>query len=194
MTPTAHFPDISHFESDVQFHDIAATCPLVITKCSEDAGYTDPTYQPFADRARTVDGLIFGSYVFEDAAPEGPQIAHFFSTAHLQPGDLQPVLDAEAAGLSKMETFAALYDMENRGYRPILYCSLAFYNDVLGSPTRWWLWLAAYRSKLPDLPDSILLFAWQHTDCGVCPGVAKPCDMSYLYVPVADLKANFCIS
>ncbi len=192
MNTTAHFPDISHFEPDVQFHDIAAGCPLVITKCSEGTGYTDPTYQGFADRARTVPGLIFGSYVFEDAAPADAQIAHYLNAAHLQPGDLQPVVDAEKLGLTRQEVFDALHDLEARGYTPILYASVAFWRDVLGSPLYWWLWIAAYRSTLPAMPNGAKLFAWQHEDAGICPGVAHPCDMSYLYVPLADLP-KFCI-
>lgn len=193
--PTAHFPDISHYTdpSDVDFHAVAAGgVPLVITKATEGNAYVDPTYAAFAQRIRSVP-LILGAYCFLDVAPESPQISHFISVAHLRKGDLQPVIDAEAAGLGKMETFAAMADLEGRGYAPLLYCSLSFYNDVLGSPTRWWLWLAAYRATLPALPAGVRLFAWQHSSEGHCPGVARPCDMSYLYVPVADLAAKFCI-
>ena len=192
---TAHFPDISHFvdPSSVDFHAVAAGgVPLVICKSSQGSHYTDPTYAGFASRIRSVP-LILGAYCFLDVAPEGPQVAHFMNVAHLQKGDLQPVIDAEAAGLSKAETFAAMADLEGRGYRPILYCNLSFFADVLGSPTKWWLWLAAYRATLPTLPAGVKLWAWQHNDAGICPGVARPCDMSYLYVPVADLAAKFCI-
>jgi len=191
--PTAHFPDLSHFEPLVSFHDVqAGGCPLVITKCTEGTRYTDPTYPGFADRIRSVPGLLLGAFVFEDAQPEAPQIAHFLSTAHLRAGDLQPFLDAEALGLTRDETFGALDDLGRRGYRPILYCSLAFWRDVLLSPVRWWLWLAAYRDTVPGLPQGVKLWAWQHTDAGACPGVAELCDMSYLFVPVADLP-SFCI-
>jgi lysozyme len=187
-TPVNHFPDLSHFEPMVDFHTVAAAgIPLVITKCSEGVGYTDPTYQAYAERIRSV-GLILGAYVFEDAAAAPPQIAHFLSTAHLQKGDLQPVVDAEALGLTRQETFDALYDLEARGYEPILYCNIAFWAG-LGSPVRWRLWLAAYRDDLPDLPGCIRLFAWQHTDHARCPGVGKPCDMSYLYVTPDELQA-----
>ena len=195
MTPTAHFPDLSHYEPDVSFHDLATVgaCPLVITKCSEGRTYVDPTYAGFAQRVRTVPGLIFGSYVFLDAGDPSPQVAHYLSAAHLQPGDLQPVVDAEAAGLTQQQTFDALHQLEASGYRPILYASLSFFNDVLGSPNRWWLWLAAYRDTLPALPAGVKLFAWQHADNSVFPGVAKPVDGNYLYVPVADLREKFCI-
>jgi lysozyme len=194
MTPTAHFPDISHFEPVEDFHAIAAGgCPLVITKATEGCGYNDPTYASFADRIRSVPGLILGAYVFEDPGPAIAQVAHYLSVAHLQPGDLQPIVDAEKLGLTCQETYDALENLEARGYRPILYCSLAFFTDVLHSPRPWWLWLAAYRANLPILPLGVRLFAWQHTDCGDCPGVGQPCDMSYLYIAPTDLQ-NFCIA
>ena len=193
LTPFAQFPDLSHYEPDVQFHEIAAGgAPLVITKATQGTGYVDPTYKDFAARIRSV-GMILGAYVFLDVGPEAPQIAHFLSVAHLQAGDLQPVVDAEAQGLGKAETFAALRDLEGRGYRPILYASLSFFHDALGSPCDWWLWLAAYRDNLPTLPNGVKLFAWQHTDHATFPGVAHPCDASYLYVPVPTLAATFCI-
>lgn len=195
MTPTAHFCDLSHYEPNADFHAIREQggAPLVITKCTEGTGYTDPLYQSYARRVRTVPSLIFGAFLFLDAALAKPQTEHFFSTAHLRKGDLQPILDAEQKGLTRLETLGALENMELCGYRPILYCSLSYFEDVLGSPARWWLWLAAYRENLPTLPLGVKLFAWQHTDRGTCPGVAGPVDMNYLYVPVADLP-DFCIA
>lgn len=194
-TPTAHFPDLSHYEPVVDFHKVTREggAPLVITKCSQGATSVDPTYADFAKRIHSV-GAILGAYHYLDPLPAPEtQMAHFLATAKLQKGDLQPVIDAEAAGLTKETTFEALYSLEHRRYRPILYCSLAFWRDVLGSPVRWLLWLAAYRAALPALPDSVRLFAWQHTDCANFPGVAKPCDSSYLYVPLARLKVECCI-
>ena len=192
---TAHFPDISHYTdpASIDFHAVAnGGVPLVITKASQGSHYTDPTYAGFAQRIRSVP-LILGAYCYLNVAPEGPQVAHFIDVAHLQKGDLQPVIDAEEAGLGKDETFAAMEDLEGRGFSPILYASRSFFTDVLGSPTKWWLWMAAYRATLPTLPVGVRLFAWQHADAASCPGIAHPVDMSYLYVPVADLKTKFCI-
>ena len=186
---TAHFPDISHYsDGGIDFHAVAnGGVPLVITKASQGSHYTDPTYAGFAQRIRSVP-LILGAYCYLNVAPEGPQVAHFIDVAHLQKGDLQPVIDAEEAGLGKDETFAAMEDLEGRGYRPILYCNSDFFVNTLNSPTKWPLWLAAYRATLPSLAPGVRLFAWQHTDHGICPGVAKPCDMSYLYVSLENLK------
>lgn len=192
--PTAHFPDLSHYEPNVDFHVLVTEgVPLVITKCTEGQSYVDPTYENFAKRIHATPGMILGAYVFEDVGDAKSQNSHFLSAAHLGKGDLQPVLDAEALGLSKDQTFEALRDFERRGYRPILYCNLSFFRDVLGSPLNWWLWLAAYTKSLPKLATGVKLFAWQHTDSGVYKGVAKPCDSSYLYVSIADLKAKFLI-
>ena len=193
MTPTAHYPDLSHWEAEVDFHAVAAAgAPLVITKASEGASYVDPTYASFASRIRSVP-LILGAYTFLDVSPERPQIDRFLNTAHLQKGDLQPIVDAEALGLSKAETFAALADLEARGFRPLLYANLSFFRDTLGAPTRWWLWLADYTENLPLLPTGVKLFAWQRAEHGNFPGVSHPCDVNYLYVPITDLKTKFCI-
>ena len=195
LAATAHFPDISHYTSGmINFHAVAnlGGCPLVICKSSQGRGYTDPTFAGFAQRIRSVP-LILGAYCYLDTGPEAPQVAHFIDVSHLQKGDLQPVIDAEAAGLGKAATLATMADLEGRGYRPILYCSLSFFSDVLGSPTDWWLWVAAYRKTLPRLPAGVKLFGWQSSDNAACPGIPDPCDMSYLYVPVADLATKFCI-
>lgn len=191
---TAHFPDISHYEPKIDFHALANSgVPLVITKATENGSYTDPTYTDFAKRIRSVPPLILGAYVFEDVGNEAVQVSHFLSTAHLQKGDLQPILDAEAAGLTKQQTFDTLHDFEHRGFRPILYCNRSFFQDVLGSPTQWWLWLAAYTDTLPTLAPGVKLFAHQYSDHAIFAGVSKPCDGNHLYVPVADLKTKFCI-
>ena len=189
---TAHFPDLSHYEPVENFHAIAqGGVPLVIIKATEGTRCTDPDYADFAARIRSVP-LTLGAYVFEDAAPADSQVDHFLSAAHLGSGDLQPVVDAEQLGLTRQETEDALHDLEARGYRPILYASVAFWRDVLGSPAAWWLWIAAYRDQMPAMPAGANVLAWQHTDAGNCPGVGQPCDMSYLLVPVADLP-KFCI-
>jgi len=186
------FPDLSHYEPDVQFHAmIAGGVPAFITKATQGSSNTDPTYAHFSARGRSV-GLIAGAYSYLAPGDPVPQIDHFLSVAGLQAGDLPPIIDAEATGLSKGQTFAALQQFESRGFRPILYCSLSFFKDVLGAPTDWPLWLAAYRPYLPPLPEGVTLFAWQHTDHGVCPGVAQPCDMNYFYGDLSALK-RFCL-
>ena len=185
--PIAHFPDISHFEPVEDFHAIAGGgCPLVVCKATEGLGYTDPTYAPFAARIRSVPGIVLGAYVFLDPIPAGGQVSHFLNVSHLQSGDLMPIIDAEALGLSAQETNDAVDGLVSQGYDPILYCNLDFLTNTLGGKTDCPVWLAAYRDTLPTLPAGIHLIAWQHTDHGVCPGVGQPCDMSYLYVDLKD--------
>jgi GH25 family lysozyme M1 (1,4-beta-N-acetylmuramidase) len=193
-TPTAHFADVSHYDdAHLDLHAYAAHgAPLIVLKATEGTHYTDPTFLSVLGRIRSVPGLIAASYVFEDAAPAGAQIDHYLSVAHLRSGDLQPIIDAEALGLTRAEVYAAIADLRARGYDPLTYCDLSFFRDTLGSPTDITLWLADYTGSLPDLPDGVKLFAWQHTDRGVCPGVGNPSDMSYLYVPT-DKLSDYCI-
>ena len=179
--PLTHGPDVSHYEPVIDFHAIkGAGMDRVICKATEGSAYTDPTYSGFADRCRSV-GLAVFAYAFLDPGNALAQTAHYCDVTHLQPGDGQPIVDAERQGLDRATTFLALHDLERRGFQPILYASLSFWEEVLLSPNRWALWLAAYRPNLPTLPDSVTLFGWQHTDIGICPGIAHPVDMSYFY-------------
>jgi GH25 family lysozyme M1 (1,4-beta-N-acetylmuramidase) len=82
-----------------------------------------------------------------------------------------------------------MHQLEAGGYKPILYCSLSYYRDVLGSPTRWPLWLAYYGAQMPTaLPPELVVFAWQRTDKGTCPGVSQPCDMNRVFYSSEGLK------
>jgi GH25 family lysozyme M1 (1,4-beta-N-acetylmuramidase) len=189
LTPTGHFADVSHYDDanlDLHAYVNVGGCKLIILKASE-GNWADPTFARMSAQVRSMPGLTLGTYVYEDDAPEAGQIGAYLSTAHLQSGDLQPVVDAEALGLTRAETFAALEDLEHRGYAPILYCNKYFFVSVLGSPTRWRLWLADYTGALPALPDGVSLFAWQHTQNNSCPGIPAPCDMSYLFAPSGDI-------
>ncbi|MGI4789235.1 MAG: glycoside hydrolase family 25 protein [Janthinobacterium lividum] len=186
---TLLIPDVSHFEPDIQFHDMAnAGIPAFITKSTQGTDYTDPTYLDFMARGRSV-GLIAGAYAFINPSNGAAQAEYFLHVAHLQAGDLQPIVDAEKLGLTKATTEAALTDLEQRGHKPILYASFAFWRDVLGSPSRWPLWLAAYRAVMPVLPAGVTLFAWQYTDSATVAGVARTCDASHFYGTADDLSA-----
>jgi len=187
--PFLRFPDLSHYEPDVQFHAMkAAGIPLFITKATEGIGFTDPTYTDFQKRGRSV-GLIVGAFTLITPDDITRQVSLFLSVAELQSGDLQPVIDMENAGLTRYECASALSEFRAHGYNPIVYCSLDFFNTVLRRGVDAPLWVAAYRSLRPKLPIGQRFFAWQYTDAGDCPGVAKPCDMSRFYGSIHDLKA-----
>jgi GH25 family lysozyme M1 (1,4-beta-N-acetylmuramidase) len=186
------FPDLSHYTQGVDFHAMkAGGVPCFITKASQGASNTDPTYADFHARGRSV-GLIVGAYTFINPGDEQGTVDHFLATAKLQSGDLQPIVDAEAAGLSRAQTVQAMRALEARKYHPILYCSISFFTDVLAAPDNWPVWVAAYRAHEPQLPSGVTRFAWQYSDHGVCPGVANPCDMNQFDGDIGALKA-FCI-
>ena len=181
--PASHCADLSHYDGKVDFGAMQTEggALAVIWKCTQGDTYRDPTYLPAQTRARAT-GLKWGGYLYLNVStPPAPQVENFLAAAHLTAGDIQPIIDAEAPGLTCDAVFAALDDLAGRGYRPIVYSSLSFWNDVLHADTQYPLWLAAYREVLPDLPLSVDLFGWQHTDKGIFPGVSVPCDVSYLY-------------
>ena len=185
-------PDISHYEPNVQFHDIAAGgVPCVIVKATQGTSYTDPDFADFMERGRSV-GLIMGAYAYINPGNGAGQADYLLNVSHLQAGDLQPIVDAEALGLTKATTEAALTELEAQGKKPILYASYAFWRDNLGSPTRWPLWMAAYRAVMPTLPSAVKLFAWQFSDHAVVPGIAEPCDCSHFFGTADDLAA-YCV-
>ena len=186
-------PDVSHYEAVDSFHEVAAIgCPAVILKASQGTHNVDPTYEDDYARAKQ-SGLVVGAYHYLEAGDVPVQIAHFLATAHLVPGDLRPIVDAEAPGLGRADTEQALDLLATRGLRPILYASASFWRDVLGSPTDHALWLAAYRPTMPALPTGVTLFAWQFTDRGVVKGIPSPCDCSHFYGDLAALKA-YCLA
>lgn len=189
---TLLIPDISHYSTVGSFHSIQASgCPAVICKASQGVSNVDSTYHDFYRRAKEA-GLIVGAYHYLMPHNVTVQMDHFLATAKLQKGDLRPIIDAEAPGLDREDTQAALDYLAAKSLRPILYCSLAFWFDTLRAPSDHALWLAAYRSTLPQLPKGVTLFAWQKTDRGAVAGISNPCDLSVFYGDLAALK-QFCL-
>ena len=182
------FPDLSHYEPQIDFHAMkSGGIPLFITKATQGDWFTDNTFIDFYKRGKSV-GLTVGAYVYLENGLIAPQVNRFVTVANLKPGDLQPVIDMEAPGLTKRDCLEAIDVFRSHGFKPIAYCNLSFWRDVMGSHIDAPLWLAAYRSNRPVTPAAQELFAWQFTDQGLCYGVAKPCDMSRFYGTLDDLK------
>lgn len=183
-------PDISHHNTltDSAMHDMkAAGYPVVINKATQGGSNIDATFADRLARERSV-GLIPGSYAFLDPNPSGiKQAQHYLKVAHLQKGDLQPIVDAESLGLTRTTFLQAMYTLEGQGYRPILYSYKSFW-ESLGSPVRWPLWIAGYTKSMPSLPASAEVFAWQYTDKEQVAGVVGPCDCSKFFGTLLDLK------
>ena len=182
------FPDLSHWDDkEVDYHAMYASGIRIIgLKATQGIKNTDPTYLAEYARAKSV-GLSVISYVFIEPEEADGDIVHYDDIAHIGFGDVACV-DAEAQGLTAETTFAALDDMIDCGYQPVLYCSQSFYKDTLGSPTKYLLWLADYSGD-PPVPESVRLFARQYTDKGTCPGVTGECDMSKVEVDEATFNS-----
>lgn len=190
MTAPLLIPDISHYSHIASngFHlMMAAGYPCVIMKATEGVTYDDPAFADLFIRARMT-SVIPGAYAFIDPKPSGiAQEQHFLKVAHLRKGDLQPIVDAEAVGLTRATVLQALYTLEKQGYKPILYTYKSFW-EGLGSPKRWPVWIASYTPQMPDLGKDVEIFAWQYTDRANVNGVLNPCDCSKFFGNIADLR------
>lgn len=174
------FPDVSHYERGCDFAAmVKAGIRLCITKATEGAKNVDSLFGKYWP-AMKLAGLKRFCYVFLLPNEAGSDILHFEDTTHLGSGDGQPIVDAEKNGLTASTVNAAMADLEARNLKPILYCSYAFWHDVLGSPSKWALWLADYNVSMPKMPTTVRMFAWQFAEDGTCPGVPHPCDVNVL--------------
>ena len=187
------WPDLSHWDDfDVSYHAMyEAGIRMVGLKATQAHGNVDPTYQEQYARIKSVgvDGDRMGvvSYAFIENNEAVADDAWFLSVAHLGSGDIAAI-DAEAQGLSKATTFAAMDYLLGKGIKTVLYCNRSFYQDVLGSPTQYVMWPADYSDDW-TLPDGVQIFARQYSETGACPGVTGTCDMNRVECSDADFKA-----
>jgi GH25 family lysozyme M1 (1,4-beta-N-acetylmuramidase) len=178
MPTVKDFPDVSHFEPGCDFHAMAASgVTICVTKATQGTTNVDSLFHTYWPAMKAA-GLKRFCYVYLMPNEAGADTQHFEDTAHLGSGDGQPIVDAEQNGLTAATVNAAMADLQARGFAPILYCSYAYWRDVLGKPTKWPLWCADYSAHMPVLPTTVNLFAWQFSDHGHCPGVPHPCDMN----------------
>jgi GH25 family lysozyme M1 (1,4-beta-N-acetylmuramidase) len=187
------FPDLSHWDdSQVDYHAMyAAGIRMVGLKATQGTGNTDPTYLAEYARIKSVgvdgDRMSVLSYVFVEPNEAYGDDAKFLSVAHLGSGDIAAI-DAEALGLSRVTTFAAMDYLLAKGIKTVLYCNRSFYQGELGSPTKYVMWPADYSDDW-TLPDGVQIFARQYTDAGACPGVAGTCDMNRVECSDEEFKA-----
>lgn len=184
---TKNFPDVSHYEPGVDFVAMkAAGVQLCITKATQGLNNVDLLLDRYITEMKAAK-IIWGDYCYLLPNEGVGDVKWYLQHAGLGSGTLQPIIDAEQNGLTKVTVQAALEFLQAQGYaRPILYCSLAYWRDVLGSPTTWDIWLAAYRDEMPYLGKDVKIFAWQHTDSGHCAGVPRACDMNVLVGNLSD--------
>lgn len=172
-------------------------CVALIAKATEGSSFRDKVLAVHRRIAKEA-GIPFGSYLFVHPHSPGNEAEFYLHFAKPKPGDLQPIIDAEVQDGSTFLQVAARVDacaqrLEMHGYRPILYASTSFWKQLFaadpklkrlrvwqaqypGRFSKWWPWLAVYRTKLLH---GVTVCLWQFTDAYLVDG--QRFDASVLY-------------
>jgi lysozyme len=197
--------DVSGYQRAVDWTAVAASgIEFCYIKATEGSSHNDGGFAANWKGAAQA-GLIRGAYhFFHPSKPVTAQADFFLRTlGQLQPGDLPPALDLEAAAewaaipVTARAALAIqwLEAVEARlNVAPIVYLSPAFMNETLGNAAalgRYRLWLAQYTSApAPRVPTAWTAWTfWQYIGKGKTPGVSLPVDLNWFNGTLDDLKA-----
>lgn len=180
-------------------HDFAALKAAgilgVIHKCTQGAGYADPTYA--ARRKLATDaGLLWGAYTFNTGEPVVLQVKNFLS--HAEPdGNTLLALDFEDnphsnMSLAQMRQFLQTADSQ-LGRKLVLYSGNRL-KDLLGSQIDFMigghrLWLPQYGPVARPQANWKNPWLWQYSEAGRLPGTDGAIDLN-LYAGTPEQLAN----
>jgi lysozyme len=178
--------DVSFYQGDVDWPAVKASGrEFAIVRVSDGLGNPDSFFAKNWAGAKAA-GLIRGTYQFfrpeEDAVAQAKMVLDGIGNK-LEPGDLPPAIDVEAAdGLSSSKVAAAVKTwidaVEGKlGRKPIIYTGNSFWVNSVGNPSGYKdypLWVAAYPycydsiksgSYCPTIPDQWGAWTfWQYSD------------------------------
>lgn len=197
--------DVSHHQQAVDWPAIAASgIHFSFIKATEGASFVDPRFASNWQGASHA-GIVRGAYHFFHPGDSVTAQADLFlkTVVRLEPGDLPPVLDLEAAqewiaippadrvalALTWLEAVEKAMEV-----RPIVYLSAAFVTNILQNPAalaQYPLWLALYTNQpSPIVPKPWNEWAfWQYTQTGTAPSIAGSVDRNHFNGTSDDLKA-----
>ena len=185
--------DVSHYQGKINWESLrnadmgSSPVSFVIIKATEGVSLIDDYFNENFYQARR-NGLIRGAYHFlTPDVPARQQAQFFLRQAHLEEGDLPPVLDVEddrkwaLSGVSRADIQKRALEWlqvveEHYGVKPIIYSSYKFRRDILTDRrfAEYPFWMAHYYVSQPA--SDVEWAFWQHTDCGKLPGIKGPVD------------------
>lgn len=192
--------DISHHQGKINWEKVRAAnidkepLAFVFMKATEGMTLVDRRFAYNFHEAKD-NGLMRGAYhFFVPGVSAAQQAYHFISCAHLEPGDLPPVLDIENIGKLDPEELRKsaltwLKIVEKRyGVTPILYTNYKFKRNYLNTIDfdRYPYWIAHYYVK--ELHYQGDWKFWQHTDKGHIPGIRGDVDLNVFNGSMYNLK------
>ncbi len=193
--------DISHYQATIDWLQLrnakvgGRPLTFVVVKATEGTDLVDQNFNDNFYQARHHD-LVRGAYHFYRPSSDPARQARFFlRQAHLEPGDLPPVLDVEVRGNAPLERFQKdvlewLRIVEDAyGVKPIIYANLDFKAKYLSTPSfdAYPLWVANYYK--PELCYDGSWVMWQFTDMGQVDGIRHRVDLNLLNGSMADLRS-----
>jgi GH25 family lysozyme M1 (1,4-beta-N-acetylmuramidase) len=193
--------DVSYYQSTIDWDQVrGAGIQFAFIRVSDGLRHIDSQFNRNWSEARRV-GIRRGAYQF--FRPELDPIAQanllLQRMGTLQPGDLPPVIDVEAAGGLSARNVAQKakqwidHVRAATGVTPIIYTGPYFWRDSVGSPsysTDHLLWLAHYTTACPLIPEPWSRWSFhQYTDSGRVAGIRGNVDMNLFNGSLADLDA-----
>lgn len=173
--------DVSNHQGTVNFYEVAkAGYKFAYVKATEGTGFRDSYFGGNVTKARKA-GLRVGGYHFLQPGHPDTQAAVFcarLKQAGLGKGDLMPVCDAEAEGVTASDVRAFVEGVRRRtGLDVLIYTFPAFINwpATYGCG----LWIANFDVPAPKIPYVWAHYLiWQHSSTGSVPGVKGNCDVN----------------
>lgn len=178
--------DISHHNSIRDFGVLKASGILgVIHKCTQGAGYADPTYALRRKLVRDA-GLLWGAYSFNTGEDITAQVDFFLKHADPDPDTLL-ALDFEDNPRSQMSlemarTWLRLVE-GSTGRKPVIYSGNRI-KDLLGPRvditfSGYRLWLAQYGPVAKVQQSWTKAWLWQYSESGRLPGTDGLIDLNF---------------
>jgi lysozyme len=172
--------DVSHFQGSVNWLEVKqAGMTFAFAKATEGQSSVDPQFKNNWQNMKAA-GLLRGAYHFFDAGVDGTaQARHFLQHTQIEPGDLPPVLDVEAAASASKATI--LQEVQNwlntveqaLNRLPMIYTTASFWNSHLNDSFGVYpLWIAEYGVSAPKIPAGWSDWQfWQYSQSGTVSGV-----------------------
>ncbi|MCA9662547.1 MAG: hypothetical protein KC486_29675 [Myxococcales bacterium] len=190
--------DVSYYQGDIDWQKVAGDgVKYAWIRVSHSTQFLDPKFQQNLAGARAA-GIHAGVYQYFEPTEDPIAQANLLldELGPLEPGDLPPMIDVEAADKVNKAAYAdairAWLDHVEAatGARPFIYTGYYYWKDYVGTdefidhP----LWIANYNPGCPLIPDYWPTWkAHQFCDCGSIAGIQGPVDSNNWNGDMADL-------
>ena len=180
--------DISHHNGKIDWKKVQKGHPevqFVYIKATEGASWVDSNYDYNLKHARKK-GFKVGSYhFFNYRVSAREQFDNFAKNVDSKKQDIIPMVDFEKYGSAKnarnavaeLKVFCRMVK-DHYGVYPMIYTNERIYNDHLSKDfKKYHLFIANYKSRLPELKDGARYTIWQFSERGRIEGIKERVDL-----------------